>query len=128
MDHIFRLMPQVGLNIKDIRVKKGLMQKEVAAADLHPANYNKMEKGEREPSVEALGKISKLFDMTVDQVINYEGDIPQEVTIEDKSVLEKMKLIEQLEEEDRQAIFRVIDSMLTKYKFKDFFNKNVAAL
>lgn len=105
------------------------MQKEVAAAaDLHPANYNKMEKGEREPSVEALGKISKLFDMTVDQVINYEGDIPQEVTIEDKSVLEKMKLIEQLEDADRQAIFRVIDSMLTKSKFKDFFNKNVAAL
>lgn len=122
-------MPQVGLNIKDIRVKKGLLQKEVAAAaDLHPANYNKMEKGEREPSVEALGKISKLFDMTVDQVINYEGDIPQDVTIEDKSVLEKMKMIEQLEEEDRQAIFRIIDSMLTKYKFKDFFNKNVAAL
>ena len=64
MDHIFRLMPQVGLNVKDIRVKKGLMQKEVAAADLHPAYYNKMEKGEREPSVEALGKISKLFVIT----------------------------------------------------------------
>ncbi|MEX2594026.1 MAG: helix-turn-helix transcriptional regulator [Anditalea sp.] len=99
-----------------------------AAADLHPANYNKMEKGEREPSVDALGKISKLFDMTVDQIIYYEGDIPRDVTIEDKSVLEKMKLIEQLEEEDRQAIFRIIDSMLTKYKFKDFFNKNVPAL
>jgi transcriptional regulator with XRE-family HTH domain len=122
-------MPQVGLNIKDIRVKKGLMQKEVtAAADLHSANYDKMEKGEREPSVEALGKISKLFDMTINQIINYEGDIPQGVTVEDKSVLERMKLIEQLEEEDKKALFRIIDGMLTKSKFKDFFNKNVAAL
>lgn len=122
-------MLQVGLNIKEIRTKKGLLQKEVAAAaGLHPANYNKMEKGEREPSVEALDKISKLFDMTVDQVINHEGDFPQDVTIEDKSVMERMKLIEQLEEEDKQAIFRIIDGMLTKSKFKDFFNKNVAAL
>ena len=122
-------MLQVGLHIKDIRTKKGLLQKEVAAAaGLHPANYNKMEKGEREPSIEALDKISKLFDMTVDQIINYEGDLPKDVTIENKSVAERMKLIEQLEEEDKQAIFRIIDGMLTKSKFKDFFNKNIAAL
>lgn len=122
-------MLQVGLNIKEIRSKKGLLQKEVAAAaGLHPANYNKMEKGEREPSIDALDKIAKLFDMTIDQIIHYEGDVPQDVTIEDKSVLERMKLIDQLEEEDKQAVFRIIDGMLTKTKFKDFFHKNVAEL
>ena len=44
------------------------------------------------------------------------------------SVNERLKLIEQLEEEDRSAIYRIIDTMLTKSKFKDFFQKNVAAL
>ena len=34
----------------------------------------------------------------------------------------------QLEEEDKQTIFRLIDKMLTNKKFKDFFNKNVATL
>lgn len=122
-------MLQVGLNIKEIRAQKGLLQKEVAAAaGLHPANYNKMEKGEREPSIEALNKIAKLFAMTIDQIINYEGEVPQEITVEDKSVLERMKLIEQLEEEDKKALFRIIDGMLTKSKFKDFFQKNVATL
>jgi len=33
-----------------------------------------------------------------------------------------------LGEEDRKTIFRIIDTMLTKKKFKDFFEKNVAAL
>jgi hypothetical protein len=56
------------------------------------------------------------------------GELPQEITIEDKTTSEKLQLIQQLDEEDKQAIFRIIDTMLTKYKFKDFFQKNVAAL
>ncbi len=105
------------------------MQKEVAAAaGLHPANYNKMEKGEREPSIDALDKIAKLFGMTVDEIIHFEGKVPKEVKIEDKTTNEKLRLIEQLDEEDKQALYRMIDCMLTKNKFKDFFNKNIAAL
>ena len=29
---------------------------------------------------------------------------------------------------DKQALYRIIDGMLTKNKFKDFFTKNIAAL
>ncbi len=122
-------MKHIGINIKEIRKEKGLLQKEVAAAaDLHPANYNKIEKGEREPSVKALTKIAALFAMTVDQIIHYEGEVPHEVTIEDKTTAEKLQLIQQLPDEDRNALFHMIDTMLTKAKFKDFFNKNVATL
>jgi hypothetical protein len=39
-----------------------------------------------------------------------------------------MNLIKQLDEDDRVVVFKVIDSMLTKKKFKDFFHKNVALL
>jgi hypothetical protein len=39
-----------------------------------------------------------------------------------------LQLIEQLEEEDKQALFRIIDTMLTKSKFKEFFQKNIAVL
>lgn len=119
----------IGKNIKKIREQKGLMQKEVAtAAGIHASNYSKIEKGEREPSIDALDKISVLFGMTVDQVIHFEGKIPKEVKIKDKTVTEKLQLIEQLEEEDKQALYRIIDGMLTKNKFKDFFQKNVAIL
>lgn len=119
----------VGKNIKKIREQKKLLQKDVAAAaGLHPANYNKTEKGEREPSIEALDKISKLFGMTVDEIIHFEGKVPKDIKIEDKTTNEKLRLLEQLEDEDKQAVYRIIDGMLTKSKFKDFFNKNVAAL
>ncbi|MBD8388705.1 transcriptional regulator [Dysgonomonas sp. BGC7] len=66
--------------------------------------------------------------MTIDQLVNFEGEIPKEVTIEDKSTIEQMKMIQQLDDEDKQTIFKLIDKMLTNKKFKDFFNKNIAAL
>jgi hypothetical protein len=53
--------------------------------------------------------------------------VPQEIKIEDKTVNEKVQLIAQLEEEDKLAVYRIIDSMLTRSKFQDFFQKNLPA-
>lgn len=109
--------------------EKGLMQKEVVAvAVMYPANYKKVEKGEREPSIEAIDNIAKYFGLTVDQLIHDEGNLPKEITIEDKTTNKILRMIEQLEEPDKQALLRMIDWMFTKNKIKDFFQKNVAAL
>ena len=70
----------------------------------------------------------QLFDMTTEKIINYDGAIPQEITLEDKSEVEQIKLIQQLEDDDKQTIFKLVDKMLTNKKFKDFFAKNVATL
>jgi transcriptional regulator with XRE-family HTH domain len=121
----FDLM-NIGENIKRIREQKGMLQKEVATAvSVHPSNYSKIEKGERLPSIDVADKLAKLFDMTVDQIIHLSKDLPQEITIEDKTTTEQLKLLQQLDEEDRKALFRIIDTMVTKKKFKDFLKENV---
>ena len=67
--------------------------------------------------------------MSIDDIINYdENNTPKEVVLEDKSENEQFKLINELDEEDKTTILKIIDTMLTKKKFKDFFNKNVASL
>ncbi|MDQ3191691.1 MAG: transcriptional regulator [Bacteroidota bacterium] len=66
--------------------------------------------------------------MTIDQLVNFEGNVPNEVTIEDKSLLEQVKLIQELETEEKNMVFKMIDTFLTQKKFKDFFQKNAAAL
>ena len=48
--------------------------------------------------------------------------------MEDKTAIEQMRLIQELDEVDKQTIFKIIDKMLTNKKFKDFFNKNIATL
>ena len=78
--------------------------------------------------MEELQRMAGIFNMTTDQILNYDGKIPKEVVIEDKTTAEQMKLIQQLDEEDKQTIFRLIEKMLTNKKFKDFFQKNVVAL
>jgi len=46
----------------------------------------------------------------------------------DKQAQEQLRLISELDNDDRAIIFKMIDKMLTSKKFKDFFNKNVASL
>ncbi len=50
------------------------------------------------------------------------------VSLEDKTEMEQFKLMQQLDDEDKQTVMKIINTMLTKAKFKDFFNKNIAAL
>ena len=117
-------------NIKAIREKQGLLQKEIAShINVDKSTYSKIEKGIRELTIVELQKLTKLFGLTTDQILNYdENIIPKEITIEDKSTLEQMKLLQELDEDDKNVVFKIIDKMLTTKKFKDFFNKNVAVL
>jgi len=116
-------------NIKNIREEKGLKQIEVANhIDVDKSAYSKIEKGIRAVSVEELYKMAQLFNSTTDDILNYDGKIPQEVIIEDKTAVEQMRLIQQLDEEDKSTVMKIIDKMLTNKKFKDFFSKNVATL
>ncbi|HRP88667.1 MAG TPA: helix-turn-helix transcriptional regulator [Edaphocola sp.] len=113
--------------MKQIRKDKGLQQKAVAAdVGLDQSNYNKIENGKREPSVEVLQKLALIFGVTVDELLNPDTNTPTPVTLEDKTVSEKIRLIEQLEEEDKNIIYKMLDTFLTKKKFQDFFQQNIA--
>lgn len=113
-------------NIRSIREKKGLRQKDVHSfLEIGKSVYSKIENGGREATVQELIKLSKLFDMTVDQIIHYEGQIPTEVTLEDKSALEQNRLFDQLDEEDRKTVLKIVDKMLTTKKFNQFFQENI---
>jgi transcriptional regulator with XRE-family HTH domain len=113
-------------NIRKIRENKGLQQKQVALeVEIGISHYNRMEKGEREVSVKVLERLAKLYGMTIDQIINLNNDIPQEVIIEDKTATEQVRLIAQLNDKDKSTVMNIIDTMLTKQKFQNFFEQNI---
>jgi transcriptional regulator with XRE-family HTH domain len=116
----------LGENIKNIRKERGLQQKQVALEiGVDQSNYNKIENGKREPSVAALKQLADIFGVTLDFLVNPDKDLPQEVVIEDKAAAEQLRLIAELDKEDKDVIFKMIDTMLTKKKFKDFFQENI---
>lgn len=92
------------------------------------SNYNKIENGNREPSDTELQQLTKLFNMSVEDILNFDGKTPTEVTFEDNAGFEQVSLINQLDDEDKQTVFKIIDTMLTKKKFNFFLNNNIAAL
>ncbi len=63
-------------------------------------------------------KLSKLFNLTTDQILNYENIIPEEITIEDKPDFEKLHLINQLDEKDKSMIFRMVYKMTNTKNLK----------
>jgi transcriptional regulator with XRE-family HTH domain len=117
---------QTGTIIKRIREDKGLLQKEVSAyLAIGNSNYNKLENGYRDLSVEELQKLAILFNMTTDEILNYGNVIPSAIKVEGKPDFEKLNLINQLKEDDRSTVFKLIDTMLTKQKFQAFFEQNL---
>lgn len=115
-------------NIKKLREDKGLMQKEVAAEiGLKPAHYNKIEKELVDPSIDILDKLATYYGLTIDEIVHYKKGTPQAVSLEDKSSAEQLRLMAKLNEKDKNVVMAIIDSMLTKQKFQDFFQQNIPA-
>ena len=119
----------IGTNIKRLREDRGIKQSEIAdLIGMHRSNYSKIENGQREISVVAVDKIAKFFNISIDELLHLGEDIPEEVSMEDKTTSEQIKLIQELDQEEKNMVFKLIETFLTKKKFKDFFNKNIAAL
>ncbi|MFZ1751861.1 MAG: helix-turn-helix transcriptional regulator [Saprospiraceae bacterium] len=116
----------IAKNIKKLLEERGLMQKEVAyAAGVHPSNNFKMEKGEREFGIDVIDKDAKFFGLTIDELVHPNSKLPKDIRVEDKTANEKVQLISQLDEDDKTAVYRIIDGMLTKNKFQTFFEQNI---
>lgn len=61
------------MELKKIRTQKGLTQQAVAdAIQCSSTVYARYERGEREPSIEILLKLSAFFDVTVDYLLGNE--------------------------------------------------------
>jgi transcriptional regulator with XRE-family HTH domain len=114
----------IGENIRRIREEKRLSQKELAASiDVAPTQYSRVETGKVMPTLKTLVKIAKILGVSVDTLIDENGLPAQDVTIKDKTLFDKVKLIDQLPEQEKNMILQVIDLALSKKKFKDLLQQ-----
>lgn len=102
-----------------------MSQKEVAVAiEVDPTQYNRIELGKSMPTLKTIAKIATALNVSIDKLINEEQDL-EEVDIKDKSLFDKVRLIDELPEEEKNTILKVIDLALSKKKFKDFFQQQL---
>ena len=115
-------------NLKRLRKKRGWSQTQLAEQiGSHLSHINRIETGKYNPSLDVVQKLASTFDVTIDYLVSDTDEDFKEVRIEDKNLMERVKLIDSLEEDDKAALIRVIDSMLTKKKILNLITKENAA-
>lgn len=118
----------IGEKIRLIREQRGMLQKQIAnEIGIGYSNYNKLENGGRDASVEELSKLAKLFGITIDDIVNLENQVPEDVHTKNKSTTEKVGLINELDTEEQEVVFKIIDTMLAKKRLKNFIEQQYAS-
>ena len=109
----------VGSKIKCIREAKGLSQKEVITAiSMGASQYSRIETGKTEPSISSLEKISHALGISLSELFASEDEL-LEVNSTDKTLMEKIKLIESLDDEEQRTLFNILDAFISKKKLRD---------
>ena len=109
----------IGKNIKRIRETKKLSQKEVIAAiDMGAAQYSRIESGKTEPSISTLERIARALGIKLSEMFTNDEDLSN-INSKDATIMEKVKLIESLSDEEKQTIYNVLDAFVGKKKLKD---------
>ena len=119
MGYIFTLMTKtvklITANIQRLRELKGFSQKEVAAAMGVPqSQYSRIENGKSEPSVSTLEKLAVALDVGITEF--FKVGIDADVNL---PLLEKIRLLDTLDKDERKAIETVIDIAISRKALKD---------
>ena len=109
----------VGEHIKKVREAKGLSQKEVAInLSMNPSQYSKIENGKVDPQFSSIEKIANALNVSIADIFNSES-VFDDINSLNKSTVEKVKLIEQLDDKQKESIFTIIDMAISNKKLKN---------
>ena len=109
----------LGECIKKARETKGLSQKEVAlVAKIDPSNYSKIESGKIDPAFSSVVKIASALGIELPDLFNT-NQVLKDINSFDKSLMEKMVLVDQLDKKEKAAFYAVLDAFIGKKKLKD---------
>lgn len=104
----------IGQNIRKYRKSLKMTQEELAKKmNVIQPNVHRWEKDLVTPSVETIKKIAKILNVSVDGLLFTEEE-RRKLRVTDKELLERVKDIENLDDEDRQALIRLIDAFKAK--------------
>lgn len=112
-------MISLGETLKTVREAKSLSQKELAGLiDMAQAQYSRIESGKTDPSFSVVTKIAKALGLSLSELFQAD-EIFNETKAYDKTLMEKLRLLDSLDEIEKSSIYNLIDSLISKKKIKD---------
>jgi transcriptional regulator with XRE-family HTH domain len=108
---------KIGDKMKAIREGKSLSQKEIAlAAGIDRAQYSRIESDKVEPSLSSLEKIAEALQVKVADFFSDEKAL--DINTFDLSLVEKVKMIDQLEDNYKKSILSMLELAITNQRLK----------
>lgn len=105
--------------LKKVREAKGLSQKELAGLlDMPQPQYSRIESGKTDPSFKTLERVSKALGISLSELFKAD-EIFNEVNTYDKTLMEKLRLIDGLDSTEKKSLYNIIDSLIAKKRLKD---------
>jgi transcriptional regulator with XRE-family HTH domain len=102
-----------------LRIQKGISQKEFAElVNLHPVQYNRYEKGETIPTTETLAKLADALGVSVDYLYDGTEEDAAVANLEDIELLKLFKEIENFNQEEKNHVKFILDSVVKNKKLK----------
>ena len=109
------LAGKISEKIKNLRKQNDWTQEELSKKmGIKQPQFNRWETGKLCPSLPALRKLSELFDVSLDALVFDEKDIKR-LKIKDNSLISKLQNIEKLDDEDKDMVFKMINSLAQKH-------------
>ena len=99
-------------NLKAIRKEKGLSQQSIAdLSGMIASTYNRIENMKVSPSIDTVEKIANAMDVTI-------SDLFQSRELSDKSLIQKLEMIEKLSEYNQNVTDILFDTIIEKDKLE----------
>ena len=120
------LTMKLGDKIKKMRKDRKWSQAELAEKlNIHVTHVSRIETERFTPSLDLLKKLSEVFEVTADYLVFEDMENVGPINLKDKSLYEKMKLVDELDEKDRSVIHGVIDAFLVKKQMWNVLNSKL---
>ena len=104
----------IGEKIKGLRKAKNMTQEELSKMlKVSQPVLNRWETGSRNPSLKTLKKISDVFNISIDTLLLDHKDM-KKLTIQDKTLLEKLQQIERLSDQEKEMVINLINALAQK--------------
>ena len=108
----------VGDRIRQLREQKKLSQKEVALiVCIDRSQYSRIGTNKVEPTISTMAKIAEAFDVKLAHFFTDEE--PADINSFDKSLAEKVKMIDELKPLQKSHIMGAIDMAINNKRLKD---------
>jgi len=103
--------------IRKIRKAKKLSQQQIADhLGIHRVQYTRIENDKTDISVSTLQRLAQFFEIEIGDF--FQEDVSHELSVHDKTVVEKLRLIEQLDEQQRTCIYTLIETAINYQRLK----------